>query len=169
MIENKIAEFFYKHPSKKPHLRALARACNISPAAALYATKKLIKKNILKKETQKPLTTFTVGKEFTTHKRIWNLEQLYKKKIIEKLKQTRPQAIIVFGSYSRGEDWEESDIDIAIIKPQKKIDYNKTIQGRVVNILYLNEKIPEELQNNIINGIPLYGRWDPIFDHSNTI
>ena len=40
--------------------------------------------------------------------------------IIEQLKKTKPQAIILFGSAARGEMTEDSDLDILVIKKTKK-------------------------------------------------
>ena len=160
MIQDIISEFFFKHPSATPHLRELARKCNISPAATVYVTKQLIKEKVLAQEKKGPLTIFTTGEQFTQKKRIWNLEQLYKTDIIQQLLPA--QAIIVFGSFSRGEDWEESDIDMAVIQPKKNVSYNKKIANRTVQVLPITRKLPKELQNNILNGIPLYGRWDPL-------
>ena len=40
--------------------------------------------------------------------------------IIEQLKKTKPQAIILFGSAARGEMTEDSDLDILMIKRTKK-------------------------------------------------
>jgi len=35
-------------------------------------------------------------------------------------KYEEPEAIVVFGSYARGEDTSESDIDIAVVTKKKK-------------------------------------------------
>jgi len=40
--------------------------------------------------------------------------------IVERLKKTKPQAIILFGSAARGEMTEDSDLDILVIKKTKK-------------------------------------------------
>ncbi|HLA04267.1 hypothetical protein A2W45_01230 [Candidatus Curtissbacteria bacterium RIFCSPHIGHO2_12_41_11] len=40
--------------------------------------------------------------------------------IVERLKKTKPQAIILFGSAARGKMTEDSDLDILVIKKTKK-------------------------------------------------
>jgi predicted nucleotidyltransferase len=41
--------------------------------------------------------------------------------LIEKLKQTQPEKIILFGSYAREEQSEESDLDILVVTGDEKI------------------------------------------------
>jgi predicted nucleotidyltransferase len=71
--------------------------------------------------------------------------------------------IVVFGSYSRGEDIEKSDIDFYIETPsKKKINLNKfekALQRKIQFFIYNNIQNVEnkELANNIVNGITLNG------------
>ena len=70
--------------------------------------------------------------------------------------------IILFGSYSRGEDTLNSDIDIAVIgRKDKKFDVSnfETILERNININFYDSfnKIHKNLKENIFNGIVLYG------------
>ena len=67
------------------------------------------------------------NKGFTRMKRLSNLESIYTSGFVDYLlKELRPLAIICFGSYSRGEDFEKSDLDIAIIKGlQKNLEVGK--------------------------------------------
>ena len=69
--------------------------------------------------------------------------------------------IILFGSYSRGEDVAESDIDIAIVGSKGKEDnlrkYEKILE-RVINLnFYKAWDMDNNLRNNILNGIVLGG------------
>ena len=71
--------------------------------------------------------------------------------------------IILFGSFSRGEDIEESDIDIYIeTHSKKKISLKKFESSLNRNIqLFKHKSIHQirnkDLANNIINGIVLSG------------
>ena len=71
--------------------------------------------------------------------------------------------IILFGSYSRGEDIENSDIDIAIISNKKlnlDLEKYKRFLNRVINIHEINlNKISSEFLFNLYNGIVLGGSW----------
>lgn len=72
-----------------------------------------------------------------------------------------PDAIVLFGSASRGDDIETSDIDLFLIAKEKEIDakkFERKLNRKIA--LYFEEKIPnvpKELLNNIINGIVVYG------------
>ena len=72
-----------------------------------------------------------------------------------------PKCIVLFGSYQRGEDTEESDIDLFIEAKHKTINtkqFEKKLNRKVE--LHFNKsftKYPQELKNNIINGIVLHG------------
>ena len=70
--------------------------------------------------------------------------------------------IIVFGSYSRGEDARESDIDIAVIGRKNKLlalERFEHLLTRHINVNFYPEwkKIHSHLQNNILGGILLHG------------
>src|SRR3989338_9162030 len=73
------------------------------------------------------------------------------------------QTIILFGSTSKGEIKEDSDIDIAIIGIKKDIDI-KNFEARIkrkIQILWfksMDEVKNNELKNSIINGVTLSGR-----------
>ena len=78
----------------------------------------------------------------------------------------------MFGSYSRGEDTTNSDIDIAIINRKNKSTNNKKYEEQLernINInFYKQNKIHKHLQENIYNGIILAGSHELCepYDHS---
>jgi predicted nucleotidyltransferase len=72
-----------------------------------------------------------------------------------------PKSIVLFGSYSRGEDIESSDIDIFVECKKEQVNiikFNKKLK-RNIEIRFKENfnKYPKELKNNIINGIILSG------------
>mgnify|MGYP003987829595 FL=1 len=96
-------------------------------------------------------------------KRVDNLKQIYESKLLECLEQEfAGSTIILFGSYSRGEDTENSDTDIAIIgRKEKKINLNKyeKLLDRRINLNFYESfsKIHKNLKENLFNGIVLSG------------
>ena len=71
--------------------------------------------------------------------------------------------VILFGSYSYGEDTINSDIDIAIIeRKEKKVNLEKfeKFLKRDIRINFYEDfnKIHKNLRSNIFNGIVLIGR-----------
>ncbi|MBI2508088.1 nucleotidyltransferase domain-containing protein [Candidatus Woesearchaeota archaeon] len=80
------------------------------------------------------------------------------------------EAIILFGSFRKGEDIERSDIDIAIITQIKDMPdlnrFEKILHHKVSLFLFSRERIEKmkvgnkELLNNLVNGIILRGFWE---------
>jgi|SRR3989344_1786090 len=96
-------------------------------------------------------------------KRADNIKQLYESGLVQKLYDSfQTAAIILFGSYSFGEDVSGSDIDFAIVgSKEKKIDmssFEKQLE-RIISFHYFKEfaSIPRQLLCNICNGITLKG------------
>jgi predicted nucleotidyltransferase len=83
--------------------------------------------------------------------------------LLERLKAEFDNAtIILFGSYARGEDKEDSDIDLYVQTPAKKtirLESFEKYLGRNIQ-LFIHKDIHEvskDLANNILNGIVLNG------------
>jgi predicted nucleotidyltransferase len=75
------------------------------------------------------------------------------------------QQLILFGSFSRGEDTINSDIDIVVIGRKEKVlrlvEFEKQFE-RKININYYEsfEKIHKHLKENLANGIMLSGGFE---------
>ena len=88
---------------------------------------------------------------------------IYESELVEFLHDKLPEAtIILFGSYSLGEDLYSSDIDIAIIgSSERKIDvssYEKILHRKIVIQFYDKMgEIHKNLKESILNGIVLKG------------
>ena len=96
-------------------------------------------------------------------KRVENIKNIYNSQILDYMEKELPGGtVILFGSYSRGEDTDSSDIDIAVIGRKDKIlnlDKFEKILNRKININFYDswKKIDIHLKNNILNGIVFTG------------
>ena len=96
-------------------------------------------------------------------KRVENLNNIYISGLIEYLgKELVGGTIILFGSYSLGEDTENSDIDLSVIGRKDKtlqLEEFEKLLSRKININFYNsfKEIHENLKNSILNGIVLEG------------
>ena len=165
----RVLEVFFENPSNKDiHLRELSRITKLSMPTIISTTDKLAKEHLIIK-TPGMVTTivqaYRENEKFSRYKLLYNLEKIYKSGIIEFLSKEYhyPKAIILFGSFSRGEDIESSDIDIAIlIKRKLNLDlskYEKALK-KTVNIHEIDmNKISKEFKANLANGIVLEGSW----------
>ncbi len=166
--KEKVLEFFFRNPSKESHLRELSRLLKLSMPTIISATDYLAKENLIIKSKSGFITKVYANREsteFIRKKRIYNLAMIYESGIVENLLRiyNHPKSIILFGSFSRGDDIEKSDTDIAVIT-KKKISLDTTqyekFLGRSISIheVDLNEA-SQEFKLNLANGIVLEGSW----------
>ncbi|MAF35582.1 hypothetical protein CL622_00500 [archaeon] len=161
-----VLNYFLNHPTEVLHLRAFARAVNVSFPWARKVIMTLSKQNLVIIEKKHGLILVQANREhpgFKTVKRSHNLLALYKSGIIEYLVEQfrQPGVIVLFGSYSRGEDTEQSDIDIAVFTSKHPtlnlVKFEKKL-GRTVAISeLLPATVKKEFWHTLANGIVLYG------------
>jgi len=164
----RVLAVFFENPSREFHLRELSRLLKLSMPTIISTTDKLAKERLIIKEKGKVITKVTANRDninFARCKRLHNLELIYNSSLINHLSESynQPKTIILFGSFSRGEDIEKSDIDVAVITNKKlNLDLSKyeNILKKSINLHEINlDKISEEFKANLLNGIMLEGSW----------
>ncbi|MBS3124573.1 nucleotidyltransferase domain-containing protein [Candidatus Woesearchaeota archaeon] len=166
--KEKIISKIFEDPSKKYYVRELAREAKVNPNSVINAVKHLEKENIVKRKTRRHIVEIFADLDdpaFLRKKRIFNLMQIYDSGIADYLtKYYNPKSIILFGSYSRGEDIKKSDIDIAVITDNEEIInlevFEKKLSRKIHLLLLQYKKINDELYASLINGISIYGYLD---------
>ena len=156
----KVLKIFLDSPTTEFRLREISRMISLAPASVQKYLKKLKKEKIISKENN--LYSANRDEEkFKTFQKISIQYELEKTGLIDYLwKKICPEAIILFGSCSKGEATEDSDIDLFLITKEKEIDISEFEDKIKKEIqLFTNQinKIPKELKNNLINGIVLRG------------
>ncbi|MFT4304968.1 MAG: nucleotidyltransferase domain-containing protein [Candidatus Woesearchaeota archaeon] len=162
---NNINEVFYIYPEKWFHIRKLAKILSISPNTVKNKILILFKLNHVEKRNYNNMIEYRANldnKSFILHKKLYNLLQIYESGLVDYLKDYYSNSpIILFGSFSRGEDLSTSDIDIAIISNKKTRPnlekYTKKLHREINLSVFLKEDVSKEFMNNIINGIVLEG------------
>lgn len=174
LVTNKrdmVLKFFLDAPTKEVHLRELSRQLFISFPWVRKIILTLVKEGYIIRKDERGLVLVKANRDnplFLGLKRSYNLFSLFQEKIVEKLVEAygRPEAIILYGSYSRGEDIEGSDIDIAVITTRKCTCSFSSIEKKLkrkIKILELERKnIEKEFVNTLSNGIVLYGYWEAV-------
>ncbi|MBU2612706.1 MAG: nucleotidyltransferase domain-containing protein, partial [Nanoarchaeota archaeon] len=125
----KILEIFFDEPTKAHYLKEISRKALISHTSIKKPLEELVKLNlILKRHEKKGKRKFPIFEANLEHpkfrrlKKSYNLENLYESGIVEKIRDAlMPRSIVLFGSYSRGEDIEDSDIDIFVESSKEEI------------------------------------------------
>lgn len=107
--------------------------------------------------------------EFRKHKIVKNLLTIYTSGVVEHLDKVfgHPKAIVLFGSFRKGEDITGSDIDIAIeIAEDKELEIHRlseleefefSVERQLKLHVFNRKRIDLNLFNNIANGIVLSG------------
>ncbi len=160
----KVLNVFFLEPTKIHFIREISREIKLAPTSVRNYLKVLEKDGLIKKEKGKPFDGFIANREhdkFQYYKRTFNLMELYDL-INMIINSIHPRGIILFGSYLKGEDIEESDVDILIIsKIRKNIDLKKEEEKlkRKIHLTFVNkiDDLEINLINNIKKGLILYG------------
>ena len=166
VLEQEIFSLLCLKAGEKLSQREIARILNVSPTAVSNSMKKLKDSNLIKIEKTKTINFVSFNRDEQKAielKRAENLKNIYLSGLSDYLeKELAGATVILFGSYSKGEDTNTSDIDIAVIERKDKMleleKYEKILNRRInINFYDSWKKIDENLKNNILNGIILHG------------
>lgn len=163
-IAYKVLRLFFDYPTKRFQLREISRMIKLGLPSVRNHVAKLERSGFVKKDKKGVYQSYFSSKNdiFKLYKRNDVLFRIEESGLNDFLAETFvPDAIVLFGSASRGEDIETSDIDLLIVAKEKDVDL-KTFEKKLNRKISLHfeeavPKIPKELLNNIINGIVVYG------------
>jgi len=161
----KLLKIFLFNPTEEFRLRELSRLSKISPPSVMAYLKEFEKEGLIKSFKKRGVPFYKSeidGEKFREYKKIGILFELNDSGLTDFLwDELSPKAIILYGSFAKGESLEESDIDLFIIGKEKKIrleEFEKKLERKIHLMFDDNPKnIPNELKNNLINGIVLKG------------
>jgi predicted nucleotidyltransferase len=111
----KILWFLIQHPGKEYLEKEIQKSTKISKAGVNFALKDLWKAKLAKKQKRGKVAFYTVNYTHPVIKQLKVLKNILEvDPILEKLK-TNSEKIILYGSCGRGEDTEQSDLDLFIV------------------------------------------------------
>lgn len=165
-LEQEIFSLMCIRAGEKLSQREISKLLEVSPTAVAKPIKRLQEKNLVKIEKTKTINFVSLNRDEQKAiglKRAENLKNAYVFGLSDYLEeQLAGSNIILFGGYSRGEDTNTSDIDIAVIgRKDKMLELGKyeKILNRKINVSFYTSwpEIHKHLKNNILNGIVLHG------------
>lgn len=164
-IKSVLKEYFFVNPNSTLRVREIERTLKLPLPSIIKYCKELKEEKTLTTIKTGNVVFYTANKTsetFLLEKKLHNIKSLYTSGLIDFLRvELSNPALIVFGSYSKGEDTEESDIDLYIETPSKKeINLNKfeRLLKRKIQVFRqrnISEIKNKNLSNNIVNGIIL--------------
>jgi len=148
--------------------RQISKLLDVSPPAVTKALPFLEKENLIQIKKDKETKRWSVKLNTDNHKimqlkRADNIKQIYESGFVDFLtKEFAGATIILFGSYSRGDDTLDSDIDIAVIGRKDKLvnleQFEKMLMRKIMINFYDSFKhIHKNLKENLFNGIVVAG------------
>jgi len=166
---------FIEEPEREFYIRELAKMFKISPTTVSKYLKNYETKKILISKCSLNHLLFKANTDSAKFKQLkinHNLNSIHESGLIEYLIEefNQPEAIVLFGSYSRGENNKNSDIDILIISPKKQNfsleKYEKRLGHKIQLFIHSKSELEKiksknkELFNNWINGIVIHGYFE---------
>jgi len=166
-IKKIIKEYFFVNPSVHVRVRELERILNLPLPSIIRYCKELEEEKILKTKIISSVKFYTSNKtseKYLLEKKLFNIRKIYESGLINFLKKEyNNPTIILFGSYLKGEDVEESDIDLYLETHKNKNinleEFEKILKRKISLLQYKNiHSIKNKfLANNILNGLVLNG------------
>ena len=164
-IKQTIREYFFVNPTAKLRVREIERTLKLPIPSVIRYCKELEKESILTTIKTGNVNLYTANRgseKYLLEKKLYNIKKIYESELIEHLRRELSNPpIVLFGSFAKGEDTEESDIDLYIETPSKKdISLEKFEDKLKRKIQVFRHKNIKEISNphmanNIINGITL--------------
>jgi len=166
-IKEEIREYFFTYPTAKLRVRQIEKKLGLPLPSVIRYCRELKDEKILSVVQMGNIVFYTAdraSKEFILEKRLFNIKEVHESGLIDYLKKELSNpTVVLFGSYSKGEDTENSDIDVYIRTISKKNTDVRKFEKRLKKNIHLfryrsiNEVQNKNLANNIINGITLNG------------
>jgi predicted nucleotidyltransferase len=166
-LQNEIFRLLCIKAGMSLNQRGISRLLGVSPTAISKSVKGLEKEELIEisRENNFNVVSVRLNRENSKSialKRIENLKLVYESGFVDFLEEKFPGCtIILFGSYSLGEDTQESDIDIAVIgSKQKQIDlvkFDKMLERPIFLHYYQNFNMEKNIRASILSGILLTG------------
>lgn len=167
-LEREILRFLFLNAGKSYNQREIALSLKVSPTAIANSVKLLKKEGLIEAINNKNTKPSAISLNLQNNKvifakRVENLRMIYESGLAELLFDKFPEAtIVLFGSFSFGEDLHSSDIDIAIVGAAKSetgiSKFEKILNKKIIIQFYTSfESIHKNLKESILNGIVLKG------------
>jgi predicted nucleotidyltransferase len=161
----RVLEVFFREPRRKFHQREISRMIKLAQPSVRNHLEALLQEEFIKKSDKGLYGGYIANRDNEHFKRLQQqhtVHTLHHSGCVQALAdKLMPQSIVLFGSAARGEDIEESDIDLFIECKEEEIDlkkYEKQL-NRKIHLVFKKDfkKLSKEFKNNIINGVKLKG------------
>ncbi|MBW2981270.1 nucleotidyltransferase domain-containing protein [Candidatus Woesearchaeota archaeon] len=137
--------FFLEHPTSEVSQKELKEKLKMAKNTLIKWLDMLEKKELIVKKQKFP-KKYILNRENSIIKHLKSLNNILKLEKIKELSKKRNIQIYLYGSSARGEDTEDSDIDLLVIGKTKKEDI-------IQDINLLSEKIKRRISISIFSPL----------------
>jgi len=163
-----IIETMFDDPRGEFYVRGLADETGLAPSTVSRITRELGKQELLEINEEGVRNRIRPKNEsdaFKDLKKSYNLYILSSSGLVNEIMgDAIPEALVLFGSYSRGEDKKSSDIDIALINGRQidvELESYEEKFNREINIHNIElEEVGENFIETLANGVVLRGHLE---------
>ncbi len=167
-----IMDLFFETQEKSYHIREVARLKGMSPMTARKLLKELVNEGLLQVEKGKLYDRFSANEGhdlFRVESRSYFMRRLFKSGLVGFLERKLhlPRAMVLFGSCSKGEVLNESDVDLFLLSDSKKEVELGDFEEKLGREIQLIVRTPDELEemkdenpgllNEVLNGAMVNG------------
>jgi len=167
-LQQEILNLLFLKTGTSLNQRQISKFLEVTQPAVMKALPSLGEKGFIKLQKDRQTKRWSIELNRDSHrvmqlKRLDNLRQVYESGLADFLEREFAGAtIILFGSYSKGEDIINSDIDIAVIGRKDKLidveEYEKVLERKInINCYESFKLIHKRLKENLCNGFILTG------------
>ncbi|MGV8162584.1 MAG: nucleotidyltransferase domain-containing protein [Candidatus Nanoarchaeia archaeon] len=170
--EHEVLKIFYNNPTKHWHFSMIKKEVKLPDNKISRWLKIFEKQNLIKKIKEKNKAPYYLGNyesaEYQNSKKIFALKMFYDSGFLNHLTSLEgAKTVILFGSFSRWDWHNESDIDLFIYGDDsklKKYEYEKILKREIQIFNCKNsdelQKFNVNLMHSIIKGLKLKGSID---------
>lgn len=168
ILQQEILRLLFIRNGVSMNARGVANALGVSQPAVMKSLPEMKREGLINLEQDEESRRWAVSLNQDNHKiiqqkRADNLKQIYDSELADFLeKEFAGATIILFGSFSRGDDTFDSDIDIAVIGRKNKelnlTQFEKILERKInINFYPSFKEINKYLRENLFSGILLAG------------
>ncbi len=169
----KIRELFFDYPTKQWHFEQLLKEAGLSRAQTNAWLKRLLKEDLITRVKLRGKMPYYVAQYESPHyrnsKRVFAFTKLHHSGLLDYLASLKKaKTVIIFGSFTRGDWYKDSDIDIFIYGAVPNLSIGEYLTRLKRDIQVFAGKNKEDLQKlgpallkNIIKGITIKGDIPP--------
>ena len=165
--EANVLDLFFNYP-KHWHFEDLLNESKLSRGRLNFWLSSLRKDRLIRRIKPKNKNPYYVGNvsdsSWQVRKRMYALNSLYEKGLLSHLHSLGAQTVIIFGSFSRWDWYDDSDIDIFILGDPSRFEKGRFEKafGREIHLFVAEDdndlsRFPEGLLKNIADGFVVKG------------